>query len=186
MGKRLNSPNDLVFKSNGDLYFTDPPFGLPGTFDDPNKELEYQGIYRFSKKGTLTLLSKELTGPNGIVFSPDERQLYVSDPILSGWFVFDVKEDGSLANKRVLLDGRSLVKNGPGGPDGMKVDRRGNIFGAGPGGLYIIAPDASILGRFHFGVPVGNCAWGEDGSTLFITANTALYRIRLHTKGAGF
>lgn len=185
-GKRLNSPNDLVFKSNGELYFTDPPFGLPRVFEDPQKELDFQGVYRLTTNGTLTLLTRELKGPNGIVFSPDESLLYVSDPTAAAWFVFDVNKEGLILNKRLLLDAKIHRKNGPGGPDGMKVDRRGNIFGAGPGGLYIIAPDGSILGRFHFDVPVGNCAWGEDGSTLFITANTALYRIRLNTKGAGF
>jgi gluconolactonase len=185
-GKRLNSPNDVVFKSNGDMYFTDPPFGLPKSFDDPNKELEFQGVYRMSKDGTLTVLTKELKGPNGIAFSPDERKLYVSDPAGSAWFVFDVKTDGTIANKHLLLDSNDQKKNGPGGPDGMKVDVRGNIFSAGPGGLYIIAPDGAVLGRFDLGVPTGNCSWGEDGSTLFITANTALYRIRLTTKGIGF
>jgi gluconolactonase len=168
------------------MYFTDPPFSLPKSFDDPNKELEFQGVYRFSKNGTLTLLTQELRGPNGIAFSPDEKKLYVSDSTGATWFVFDVRDDGSIENKRLLLDSNRQKKHGPGGPDGMKVDRRGNIFGAGPGGLYIISADGSVLGRFDFGVPIGNCAWGEDGSTLFITANTALYRIRLTTKGTGF
>ncbi|MCI0602911.1 SMP-30/gluconolactonase/LRE family protein [bacterium] len=185
-GKRLNSPNDVIFKSNGDMYFTDPPFGLPKSFDDPNKELEFQGVYKYSKNGILTLLTGELKGPNGIAFSPDEKQLYVSDYTGAAWFVFDVRQDGSVFNKRLLLDANGQKKNGPGGPDGMKVDQRGNIFAAGPGGLYIIAPGGRILGRFDFGVPIGNCAWGEDGSTLFIAANTALYRIRLTTRGAGF
>ena len=184
--KRLNSPNDLIFHSNGDLYFTDPPFGLPKSFEDTGKELDFQGVYRYSKDGKLDLVEKDLKGPNGIAFSPDEKKLYVSDPIEGYWFVFDVKSDGSVQNKKVFLDSRNLSKNGPGGPDGLKVDQSGNIFGAGPGGLYVISSDGSILGRFDFGVPIGNCAWGEDGSTLFITANTALYRIRLNTKGIGF
>jgi gluconolactonase len=185
-GKRLNSPNDVIFKSNGDMYFTDPPFGLPKSFDDPDKELEFQGVYRLSKEGTLTLLTKELKGPNGIAFSPDEKKLYVSDSAGNAWFVFDVKKDGTIANKRLLLDSNEQKKNGPGDPDGIKVDVRGNIFSAGPGGLYIIDSDGTVLGRFDLGVPTGNCAWGEQGSTLFITANTALYRIRLTTKGIGF
>ncbi len=185
-GKRLNSPNDLVFKSNGDIYFTDPPFGLPKSFDDPGKELDFQGVYKFSVKGELTLLTSDLKGPNGIAFSPDEKKLYVSDVARAAWYAFDVKSDGSIGNKRPLVDAAPQKRNGPGGPDGMKVDEHGNIFGAGPGGLYIIAPDGTILGRFDFGVPIGNCAWGEDGSTLFITANTDLYRIRLTTKGAQF
>ena len=185
-GKRLNSPNDLVFKSNGDLYFTDPPFGLPGTFDDAKKELPFQGVYRLSRDGKLTLLTRELKAPNGIGFSPDEKTLYVSDSLGPRWMAFDVRKDGRLGNSRVLLEGTEFKKNGPGVPDGLKVDAQGNIFGAGPGGIYVIAPDGTLLGRFDFGVATGNCAWGEDGSTLFITSNTAVYRIRLTTKGAGF
>jgi len=185
-GKRLNSPNDLVFKSNGDLYFTDPPFGLPKSFDDPKRELDFCGVYRLSQDGNLTLLTKDLKGPNGIAFSPDEKILYVSDNTGGAWWAFEVKADGTIANGRVLLDATAFRKNKPGGPDGMKVDIHGNIFGAGPGGLYVIAPDGAYLGGFEFGVPIGNCAWGENGSTLFIAANTELYRIRLNTKGTGF
>ncbi|MCI0403031.1 MAG: SMP-30/gluconolactonase/LRE family protein [Acidobacteria bacterium] len=185
-GKRINSPNDVVFKSNGDLYFTDPPFGLPAGLDDPKKELPFQGVYRVSKDGKVTLLTRDPKAPNGIAFTPDEKKLYVSDSLGPRWMVFDVQADGTLANGRVLLEAAQFKKNGPGVPDGMKVDAQGNIFGAGPGGIYVIAPDGSVLGRFAFGVATGNCAWGEDGSTLFITSNTAVYRIRLTTKGAGF
>jgi len=184
-GKRLNSPNDVVFKSNGDMYFTDPPFGLPGSFDDPNKELDFQGVYRLSADGTLTLLTKELKAPNGIAFSPDEKTLYVSDSGNRVWMAFDVQNDGTIANGRVLLDAQGLGDDKPGVPDGLKVDRKGNLFGGAPGGLYVIAPDGTLLGKLDLGVPTGNCAWGEDGSTLFITSNTAIYRIRLNTKGAG-
>lgn len=185
-GKRINSPNDVVFKSNGDLYFTDPPFGLPGTFDDPKKELPFQGVYRLSREGKLTLLTKDLKAPNGIAFTQDEKKLYLSDSLGPRWMVFDVREDGTLAKGGVLLEASEFKKNGPGVPDGLKVDQQGSIFGAGPGGIYVIAPDGTLLGRFDFGVATGNCAWGEDGSTLFITSNTALYRVRLTTKGAGF
>lgn len=185
-GKRINSPNDLVFKSNGDLYFTDPPFGLPGTFDDPQKELPFQGVYRLSRDGKLVLLTRELKAPNGIGFSPDEKTLYVADSLGPRWWAFEVRADGTLGKGRVLLEGAEFKKNGPGVPDGLKVDGQGNIFGAGPGGIYVIAPDGTLLGRFHFGVATGNCAWGEDGSTLFITSNHAVYRVRLTTKGAGF
>lgn len=186
MGKRINSPNDLVFKSNGDLYFTDPPFGLPRAFDDPQKEVPFQGVYRLSRDGKLTLLTKDLGAPNGIAFSPDERTLYVSDSLSMKWWVFDVKNDGTIANGRVLFDGTELKKGRPGAPDGLKVDIHGNVFSAAPGGLIVIAPDGTLLGRFDLGVPTGNCAWGEDGSTLFIASNHAVYRVRLTTKGAGF
>ena len=184
-GKRLNSPNDLIYKSNGDLYFTDPPYGLPKTFDDPKKELAFQGVYRLSRDGKLTLLTKELKAPNGIAFSPDEKKLYVSDSALKQWFVFDVKKDGTLAPGKVFFDATEQGKGRLGSPDGLKVDTAGNIYSAAPGGVFIFAPDGTLLGRIELGTPTGNCAWGEDGSTLFITSNTNVYRIRLKTKGAG-
>ncbi len=184
-GKRLNSPNDLVYKSNGDLYFTDPPFGLPKTFDDPKKELAFQGVYRLSRDGKLTLLTTEVKAPNGIAFSPDEKKLYVADSARALWLVFDVKPDGTLSPGSVLFDGTEQSKGRPGVADSLKVDIHGNIFAVAPGGLYIIAPDGTLIGRFDLGTATGNCAWGEDGSTLFITSNHILFRIRLNTKGAG-
>jgi gluconolactonase len=187
-GKRINSPNDLVFNSNGDLYFTDPPFGLPHTYDDPAKELPFSGVYRLSGDGTLTLLTKELRGPNGIAFSPDERTLYVSnaDPKRLVWMAYPVKPDGTIGKGRVLYDGTAWLRSRRGTADGMKVDVRGNIFGVGPGGVYVFTPTGTLLGWLDFGGNVGNVAWGEDGSTLFVAANAAVYRIRLATKGAGF
>jgi len=184
-GKRLNSPNDLVFKSNGDLYFTDPPFGLPKSFDDPKKELSFQGVYRLSRDGRLTLLTTEVKAPNGIAFSPDEKKLYVADSARALWFVFDVKLDGTISEGKVLFDGAELSKGRPGVADSLKVDVHGNIFAAAPGGLFMLAPDGTLLGRFDLGTATGNCAWGEDGSSLFITSNTIVYRIRLATKGSG-
>jgi gluconolactonase len=187
-GKRINSPNDIVFKSNGDLYFTDPPFGLPKSYEDPRKETPFQGVYKYSKDGKLTLLTKDLRAPNGIAFSPDEQKLYISnaDPANAVWLVFDVNPDGTIVNGKVLFNGTAWAKTKPGVPDGMKVDRAGNIFGAGPGGIHVIAPDGKHLGSIETGVPTGNLAWGEDGSSLFITSNTNVYRLKLTTKGAGF
>src|SRR6266540_2547841 len=187
-GKRLNSPNDLVFKSNGDLYFTDPPFGLPKSFDDPHKELAFQGVYKFSKDGKLMLLTKDIKAPNGIAFSPDEKKLYVSNADTSNavWMVYDVNPDGTIANGKTLFNATAWTKNKPGVPDGMKIDKDGNLFAAGPGGIYVIAPDGAHLGSIETGVPTGNLAWGEDGSTLFITSNRTVYRLKLPTKGAGF
>jgi gluconolactonase len=187
-GKRLNSPNDLVFKSNGDLYFTDPPYGLPKTFDDPQRELDFCGVFRLKPGGELTLLTRDLTSPNGIAFSPDEKTLYiaVSDPKNAVWMAYEVKADGTLANGRVFFDSTEWKKTKKGSPDGMKVDKDGNLFATGPGGLHVFAPDGTHLGAFEFDVPVANCAWGGDGSTLFITANTAIYRMKTATKGAGW
>ncbi len=186
--KRLNSPNDLVFKANGDLYFTDPPFGLPGAYADRGKELPFQGVYRLARDGKLTLLTGELSGTNGIAFSPDERTLYVSnaDPRRLVWMAYEVRADGTLGAGRVFYDGTRTFAGRPGTADGLKVDARGNLFAVGPGGVYVFAPDATLLGWFDFGGNVGNVAWGEDGSTLFVAANAALYRVRLTTVGSGF
>jgi gluconolactonase len=187
-GKRLNSPNDLVLRSNGDIYFTDPPFGLPKTFDDPRKETPFQGVYRYSKNGKLALLTKDVTAPNGIAFSPDETKLYVSNadrknPI---WLAYDVRPNGTIDNRRVIFDATAFAKSKPGAPDGMKVDRQGNIFAAGPGGVYVLTRDGEHLGTIDLDAPTGNVAWGEDGSTLFIASSQSIYRLRLSTRGAGF
>jgi gluconolactonase len=190
MGKRLNSPNDAVFKSNGDLYFTDPPYGLPKHWDDPARELDFCGVYRISAKdGSLTLLTKEMSRPNGIALSPDEKTLYVanSDPKKAVWMAFDVKEDGTLGKGRVFFDANKWVgKERPGLPDGMKVDREGNLFATGPGGVLIFTPDGTYLGRISTGVPTANCAFGDDGSVLYVAANHWICRIRTSTKGKGF
>lgn len=188
-GKRLNSPNDLVFRSNGDLYFTDPPFGLPGAFDDPARELPFSGVYRLSAGGTLTLLTRELRAPNGIAFSPSERTLYVSnaDPTRAVWMAYDVRADGQLGGGRVFFDATAWTRTKKGAPDGMKVDRGGHLFAAGPGGVHVFAPDGAHLGSIELDVPVSNVAWGGDGgSILFIAADTAVYRIETGTKGVGF
>jgi gluconolactonase len=188
MDKRLNSPNDLVFKSNGDLYFTDPPYGLPKGPDDPRREMDYCGVYRYSTDGKLTLLTKEMTRPNGLAFSPDEKILYVaqSDPEKAIWMAYPVTADGSLGKGRVLADVTNMVSQFPGLPDGMKVDFHGNLFASGPGGIHIFTPDGKRLGRIETGEKTANCAWGDDGSTLYLTADMYLCRIRTRTKGAGW
>jgi gluconolactonase len=186
-GHRINSPNDLVFKSNGDLYFTDPPFGLPRAFDDPDKA-SVQGVYRISKDGKLTLLITDIKAPNGIAFSPDEKTLYVSDvnPQRAAWLAYDVKEDGTVTNGRVFFDATRWRKDPFFGPDGFKVDEHGNLFGARPGGISVFAPDGTHLGDIETGQPTSNVAWGEDGPTLFVTGGSSVYRMRLATKGVGF
>ena len=186
-GRRLNSPNDLIFKSDGVLYFTDPPFGLPKAFDDPDKA-PVQGVYRVAKDGNVSLLIGDINAPNGIAFSPDERILYVSDvnPNRAAWLAYDVRPDGTVANGRVLFDATRWRQDPFFGPDGLKVDRHGNIFGARPGGVSVIASDGTLLGTIETGQPTSNVAWGEDGQTLFITGGSAVYRLRLTTGGAGY
>jgi gluconolactonase len=184
-GKRLNSPNDVVYHSSGDLYFTDPPFGLAKR---SAKEQPHQGVYRLNRAGELTLVIGDLTAPNGIAFSPDERTLYVSnsDPQRMAWMAYDLDDAGGVHAGRVLFDGTKAFAGRRGGADGMKVDVHGNIFGAGPDGVYVFTPKGTLLGWFDFAGNVGNVAWGEDGSTLFIAANSAVYRVRTATRGAGW
>ncbi|HWR14049.1 MAG TPA: SMP-30/gluconolactonase/LRE family protein [Terriglobales bacterium] len=185
-GKRFNSPNDLIFKKNGDLYFTDPPYGLPKTFEDPQREIGLNGVYRLGRDGKVTLLVKDMKAPNGIAFSPDEKTLYVSDSGSKLWMAFEVKSDGTLGKGRVLLDAAEFAKEKKGSPDGLKVDVHGNLWASGPGGIYVISPQGKVLGRIDTGVPTSNCAWGEDGSTFFITANHNVFRVKTKTKGAGW
>ena len=187
-GKRFNSPNDLVYHTDGSLYFTDPPYGLPRKMEDPSKELDFQGVYRVDKDGKVGLLTRELSRPNGIAFSPDHRTLYVanSDPQRAIWMAWDVAPDGSLARGRVFFDATKWVgAERKGLPDGMKVDAQGHLFATGPGGVHVFDKDAHLLGTLATGQPTSNCAFGEDGRTLFITANTYVLRLRLNVKGAG-
>ena len=188
LGKRFNSPNDLVYKSNGDIYFTDPPYGLEGGNKSPQKELPYNGVFRIAKDGKVTLLTSELTFPNGIAFSPDEKTLYVavSDADKAVWMAYDVKDDGTISNGRIFFDATAMTKAAPGYPDGMKVDKAGNIFATGPGGVLVFSRDGKHLGTINTGEPTGNCAWGNDGSTLYITANHYLCRIKTSTRAKNF
>ena len=184
-GKRLNSPNDLVYGPTGDLYFTDPPFGLPLTFADPTKELPFQGVYRLTPEGQLTAVVTELKAPNGIGFSPDGKTLYVSnsDREHPTWMAYPVLDDGSLGAGREFAEALAWVGAGEGVADGLKLDERGNLFAAGPGGIHVFAPDGTRLGRIETGVPTGNLNWGEDGSVLYIAANHSILRLRTTTRG---
>ena len=181
-GKRLNSPNDAVFHSNGWLYFTDPPYGLAGD-DDPMKELDFNGIFRVSPEGDVELLISDQSRPNGLGFSPDERTLYVanSDGTQKVWFAYDVLEDGTLGPGRVFFDVNA--ESAPGAADGMTVDNAGNLFASGPGGIWVISPDGTHLGTIQPDEVPANAGWGDDGRTLYMTARTGLYRIRLNTAG---
>ncbi len=182
-GKRLNSPNDAVYKSDGSLYFTDPPYGFVKLDDDSKKELRFNGIYRL-RDGKLQLLYKELARPNGVAFSPDEKRLYVSnsDEKRKIWMRFDVKPDGTIGNGKVFFDASDRTEEGL--PDGLKVDTKGNVYCAGPGGLWIFNPDGKHLGTIQPPEVPANCHWGDaDGKTLYMTARTGLYRIKLNVAG---
>lgn len=183
--RRFNSPNDLVYKSNGDLYFTDPPYGLQKLNEDPAKELSFNGVYRLRKDGQLDLLVRDLTFPNGLAFSPDEKTLYVavSDPKQAVWMAYDVLKDGTLGAGRVFMDVTSLTASRKGLPDGLKVDVKGNLFATGPGGVLVISPSGKHLGTINTDEPTANCAWGGNGSVLYITANDKLCRIKTATRG---
>ena len=188
-GKRFNTPNDLAVRKNGDIYFTDPPYGFEGMDKSPQKELDFHGVYRVAPDGQVTLLAKDILFPNGIAFSPDEKILYIgsTDAKTPHIDAFDVQPDGTLANKRMFFDAVPIMKDGTrGGCDGMKVDRGGNVWTSGPGGILVISPAGKVLGRLLTGVPTANCAWGEDGSVFYITANSFLLRLKTTTKGAGW
>jgi gluconolactonase len=159
-GRRLNSPNDLVYAANGELYFTDPPFGLPETFSDPGRELDLQGIYRLVPQGPLTLLSAALEAPNGVALSPDERTLYVSNASVTHptWWKFAIESDGTLGSMRLLYDGTAWTSRWKGSADGLEVDETGHVFAAGPGGVHVFTPDGRLLGSIVTGEATGNCA----------------------------
>jgi len=181
-GKKLNSPNDLVFHSDGSLYFTDPPFGLPKMDSDPAKELPNNGVYRWAN-GKVQLVVADMTRPNGIDFSPDYKTLYVAncDEARKVWMAYDVAADGTVSNGRVFADATSSQADGL--PDGLKVDEHGNVYATGPGGVWIYAPDGKHLGTIKPPETPANCGWGDDGKSLYMTARTGLYRIKLNVAG---
>jgi gluconolactonase len=192
-GKRLNSPNDIVVKSDGSIYFTDPPYAVqpatPGmarpaewwTKPIPGKEQPCNGVYRIAPDGSLHLVADDFTLPNGLAFSPDESVLYIDDSARKHIRAFAVRPDGTLTNGRVLLD---MASEDLGVPDGLKVDRSGNVFCTGPGGVWVCRADGALLGRIVLPELPANLAWGEDGSVLFLTARTSVYRLQTKTRGA--
>jgi len=191
-GKRLNSPNDIVVKSDGSIYFTDPPYAVqpsrPGTVRPagwwtqpiPGKEQSVHGVYRLSPDGTLHLLVDDFALPNGLAFSPDESVLYIDDSAHKHIRAFDVRPDGTLTGSRVLLN---MTSDDPGVPDGLKVDVSGNVFCTGPGGIWVCRPDGALLGRIVLPELPANLGWGEDGSVLYVTARTSVYRLPTKTRG---
>jgi gluconolactonase len=198
-GKKLNSPNDLVYKSDGSLYFTDPPYGLASHDDsDPEKELQVNGVYRIpaaeqQKPGAppdrdeLQLVIKDLARPNGIAFSPDEKFLYIAESGKKVWLRYRVEPDGSVTGGALFCDPFADKTTDPraiGGPDGIRVDKKGNVYGSGPAGVWIISPEGKHLGTILVPERVANVAWGnKDARTLYITASTSIYRIRLKVPG---
>jgi gluconolactonase len=181
-GKRLNSPNDLVYRSDGTLFFTDPPFGLPKFYDDARKELPFSGVFALYN-GRLKLVTKDLKGPNGIAFSPDEKYLYVGnwDPEKKVVMRYEVATDGNVSNGKVFFD--MTAAPGDDAIDGIKVDRQGNLYVSGPGGLWIISPEGKHLGTIIPPKHPHNMAWGDDGRTLYMTARDGLYRMPLLVPG---
>lgn len=181
-GRRLNSPNDLTFDRAGNLYFTDPVFGLAGGFDDPERELDMQAVYRLTPGGTLTAVVTDLRSPNGLALSPDERVLYVSNAQRSRpvWMAYDLAADGTASRGRVLAEASAWVRPQDNVPDGMKVDRDGHLFATGPGGIHVLAPDGTRLGRIETFRPTSNVAWGPDG-WLYVTAGPDVLRLRTRT-----
>lgn len=187
--KRFNSPNDVVqHPFNRQYYFTDPPYGLAKKGQDPTREIDFFGVYRIDNSGKVVLLDKSLKGPNGIAFSPDGKTLYVAQSVTNEAIIksYPVKPDGNVGEGKVLYDATSLIKQGlPGTLDGLKTDIHGNIWTSGPGGVLVIEYSGKLIGRIEIGTPTSNCAWGDDGSTLYITANNMLCRVKTKVKGSG-
>ncbi|MFT5883936.1 MAG: gluconolactonase [Arcticibacterium sp.] len=188
-GKRFNSPNDVVQASNGTYFFTDPPYGLNGREDSKDREIDFFGVYKIDPNGNLSAVIKDLTRPNGVALSPDESVLYVaqSDPERATVMSYPILKDGELGKGEVLFDATDMVKEGLVGlPDGLKTDASGNIFCTGPGGIMVLTSHGKLLGRIDTGQATSNCAWGDDGSVLYITADMFLCRIKTKTIGKGF
>ena len=181
-GKRLNSPNDVVFRADGSFYFTDPPYGLPKGDDDPAKELKFNAVFRMAK-GKLQPVIKDLSRPNGIAISPDQKTLYVANSEEKNriWMAYDIADDGTVSNARLFANVTS--EKDAGVPDGMKVDSKGNIWASGPAGIWVFSPEGRHLGTIKMLEVPANCNWGDDWKSLYITAQTSLYRIKLAVEG---
>jgi gluconolactonase len=178
-----------VLASTGAIYFTDPPYGLHGLNQSPLKELPFNGVYRIDPNGAVTLIESAITFPNGILLSPDERTLYVanSDPDRPVWYALELDGSGGAVGKRIFADASADAAAGlPGLPDGMAIDAAGNLFATGPGGVHVFNPGGRRIGRIETGTMIANCAFGEDGRTLFLASHGMLARIRTCTTGLGF
>lgn len=179
-GKKFNSPNDVVVRSNGDVFFTDPPYGLEGNVNDPKKETPYQGVYKVDKLGKVTLLIDSIERPNGIAFTPDEKTLIIanSDEKKKRWYAYDIGPNDSLMNARVFYDASNA--EGLGLCDGLKIDKAGNVFATGPGGVFIFNKTGKLIGKIKVnGVPVSNCSFTADEKTVYLTADNYILRVKL-------
>jgi gluconolactonase len=180
-GKRFSSPNDAVVRKNGDIFFTDPPYGLPNQENDSTKEIPFNGVYKVSTSGAVTMLVDSLTRPNGIAFTPDEKTVIVanSDPGKARWYAYELSENDSVINARILYDATENTKTEKGLPDGLKIDKQGNIFATGPGGIWIFNKEGKLIGKIKLPEPTANCALADDDKTLYITSNMFLLRIKM-------
>ena len=180
-GKKFNSPNDLAIARNGDIYFTDPPYGLEKGPQYPARELPFHGVYRIAKNGTVTLLADTLTRPNGIAFFPGEKSLLIanSDPEHPHWYKYDLDPKGNLTNGSIFFNGTDIFKKEPRSPDGIKINKKGIVFAPGPGGVWIINKNGIALGRIKTNIITSNCAFSGDEKTLFITADDRVLKVNL-------
>jgi len=182
-GKKFNSPNDMVYNSKGDLFFTDPPYGLEKNMDDPLKELSFQGVYKMKKSGELVLLLDSITRPNGIAITPDQKTLIIanSDPARPYWYAYDFGAGDKLINPRIFYDASEAAKKEAGMPDGMKIDSKGNVFATGPGAVWIFNKKGTLLGKIKFDGLVSNCSLSADEKTIYITADMYVLRVKMRS-----
>lgn len=180
-GKKFNSPNDAFVRKNGDIFFTDPPYGLPNQENDSTKETSFQGVYKISSAGAVQLMVDSITRPNGIAFTPDEKTFIVanSDPAKAIWYAFDLAENDSIINQRIFYDATETAKTESGLPDGLKIDKQGNIFASGPGGIWIFNKDGKVIGKIKIPAATANCALADDDKTLYVTSDMYLIRVKL-------
>ena len=180
-GKKFNSPNDAVYNSNGDLFFTDPPYGLEKNMDDPLKEIPFQGVYKIRKTGALVLLTDSITRPNGIAITPDQKTLIIanSDPLKPYWYAYDFGAGDQLINPRIFYDASEAAKSEAGMPDGLKIDKKGNVFATGPGGVWIFNKKGKVLGKIKFDGLTSNCSLSADEKTIYITADMYVLRVKM-------
>ncbi len=183
-GKKFNSPNDLVADSRNNIYFTDPIYGLPKWDKDPTRELNFEGVYKISNTGKLSLLIDSISRPNGIALSPDEKTLYIgSSDDHTKWYAYQLDSNGNIQSGKILLDGYEMKKkaiNMKTGADGFKIDKYGNIFSSGPDGINIISPEGKLLGLIRiYNKQTSNCAFNESKDVLYITANDWVLRVKI-------